>query len=109
MNVSRLIEWMIQQAVERGEFTNLPGEGEPLKLDPFDPFVSKEQVIMNRALNSSGLIPIEVLILKEIEDIRQKLKDSKIKSEQNALKAKLKELEITCDIQMEARRNFFAK
>lgn len=107
MDLSRVIERMIQQAVERGEFSNLPGEGKPLKLESFDPFVSKEQVIINRMLNSSDLIPIEVVILKEIEDIKQKLKDSKIKSEQNALETKLRELELTHDIQMEARRNFF--
>lgn len=107
MNLSRVIESMIQRAVERGEFSNLPGEGKPLKLEPFDPFVSIEQVMINRVLNSSDLIPIEVVILKEIEDIKQKLKDSKIKSEQNALETKLRELEITYDIQMEARRNFF--
>ncbi|WP_242833561.1 DUF1992 domain-containing protein [Desulfosporosinus youngiae] len=93
--------------VERGEFTNLPGEGKPLKLEPFNPYVSKEQVIMNKVLNSSGLIPIEILILKAIDEIKEKLKDSKLKSEQNALKVKLNELEITFDIQMEARRNFF--
>lgn len=107
MDLSRVIERMIQQAVERGEFSNLPGEGKPLKLESFDPLVSKEQVIINRMLNSSDLIPIEVVILKEIEDIKQKLKDSKIKSEQNALETKLRELELTYDIQMEARRSFF--
>lgn len=108
MDLSRLVEWMIQRAVDRGEFTNLPGEGKPLKLDPFNPYVSKEEVMLNRVLHSSGLIPIEVVILKEIDDLKQKLKDLKIESEQSALKAKLKELEITYDIQMEARRNFFA-
>jgi hypothetical protein len=107
MNSSRVIEWIIQQAVDRGEFENLPGEGKPLKLDPINSYLSKEQVIMNKMLKDSGLLPIEILIRKEIDDIEQKLEDSKNVSEQNVLKAKLKELEIKYDIQVDARRNFF--
>lgn len=109
MGFGNIIEIMIKQAVERGEFQNLPGDGKPLKLKGPNPFESKEETLFYRIIKSSGELPIEVVLLKEIESAKQELEECKVDCEKEKLKKKLKELNLKFDIQMEARRNFFNK
>lgn len=109
MDLWKLNEMKIKEAIRKGELKNLPGEGKPLKLENPNPLESKEQRLFSKVLKNFDLLPDEVPLLKEIENIEQKLKDCKVDSEKENLKLKLKELKLKYDIQMEARRSFFNK
>lgn len=64
---------MIKAAIERGEFKNLEGEGKLLDLDAY--FAMPEDVRMGYSvLKSNNIVPQEVDRLKEIGELREKLK-----------------------------------
>ena len=110
-DLSIAIEMIIREAVERGELQNLPGEGKPIELRNLNPFETKEDRILNRllavSLAASGTLPVEILILKEIESVQNKLAECQADSEKKELLRKLEELRIKYDIQKEARLSFY--
>ena len=69
INVNKQIE----EAMERGEFTNLPGEGKPLKLDT-NPFLTPQARMANRLLKENGFSPRWVALEKEIKQEKTQLK-----------------------------------
>ena len=68
INVNKQIE----EAMERGEFTNLPGEGKPLKLDT-NPFLTPQARMANRLLKENGFAPRWVELEKEIKQGKAQL------------------------------------
>ena len=76
------IEQIIQDAIARGEFDNLPGAGKPIDLSAY--FDTPEEVrIAYSVLKSADILPQEAELLKEITA----LKDA-VDAEQNAAKKK---------------------
>jgi len=70
----RLIEEIIREAMEKGEFDDLPGKGKPLDLDAY--FATPEDVRLgNSVLKSAGCLPVEVELKKEIESLKSRLED----------------------------------
>lgn len=67
-----LAERRISEALARGELADLPGAGQPLVFDD-DPLVSPEQRMVNRVLKNAGFTPREVLLRKEIADLRREV------------------------------------
>lgn len=49
-----MVEDIIREALERGDFDNLPGKGKPLNLAP-DPLLDPMMAIVNRILRDNGL------------------------------------------------------
>ena len=49
-----MVEDVIREAMERGEFDNLPGKGRPLNLSD-DPLLDPMTSIVNRILRDNGL------------------------------------------------------
>src|SRR5688572_32811657 len=73
MSIESAIEQMIQQAMARGEFDNLKGKGKPLNLDDY--FNTPEDVRMGFSiLKSNDFVPEEIERLKEIAEVREKLR-----------------------------------
>ena len=73
MSIEKHIDNMIKAAIERGEFKNLEGEGKPLDLDAY--FATPEDVRMGYSvLKSNDIVPEEVDRLKEIAELREKVK-----------------------------------
>ena len=62
----------IEEAMERGEFKNLPGKGKPLKLDTH-PFLSPQARMANRLLKENGFTPRWIELKKEIEQEKAQL------------------------------------
>lgn len=62
INVNKQIE----EAMERGEFSDLPGKGKPLKLDA-NPFLTPQTRMANRLLKENGFSPRWVELEKEIK------------------------------------------
>ena len=73
MSIEKHIDNMIKAAIERGEFDNLEGKGKPIDLDAY--FATPEDVRMGYSvLKSADIVPEEVERLKEIAELREKLK-----------------------------------
>ena len=68
INVNKQIE----EAMERGEFANLPGKGKPLKFDP-NPFLTPQARMTNRLLKKDGFAPRWVELEKEIKQEKVQL------------------------------------
>ena len=63
---------MIGDAIARGEFDNLEGEGKPIDLDAY--FATPADLRVGYSvLKSSKFVPEEVDRMKEIGDLREKL------------------------------------
>lgn len=79
----RIVEAMIKDAMERGEFDNLPGRGKPIDLTEY--FETPEEVrLANSVLKNAGMTSREVELLKEIAELKQVLvavQDEKKKAE----------------------------
>jgi hypothetical protein len=70
MSFDRIVEAIIKEAMERGEFDNLPGKGKPIDLTEY--FETPEEVrLANSVLQNAGMISREVELLKEIAELKQ--------------------------------------
>ena len=72
MSFSKHIDKMIGEAIERGEFKDLEGEGKPIDLDAY--FATPQELrIGYSVLKSSKFVPEEIDRMKEIGEINEKL------------------------------------
>ena len=70
MSFDRIVEAIIQEAMERGEFDNLPGKGKPIDLTEY--FEAPEEVrLANSVLKNAGMTSREVDLLREIAELKQ--------------------------------------
>lgn len=60
-----LVERRIAEAIDRGEFDDLPGAGRPLALDD-DPLVAEEVRVAHRILKNAGFVPPELAQIAEV-------------------------------------------
>ena len=67
-----LVEQKIQEAIAKGEFDNLPGEGKPIDLEE-NPFVPPDWRLAYKMLKDNAVAPEFVLRLKAIETIRAEM------------------------------------
>lgn len=72
MGLEKLIEERIKEAIERGEFDDLAGKGKPLDLSAY--FQTPEDLRLGYSiLRSAGFLPEEARLLKEVEELRERL------------------------------------
>ena len=70
MPFSRIAENRIREAIERGEFENLPGTGQPVNLEEY--FSTPEDLRMAYSiLRSANWVPAEVELLNEISRLER--------------------------------------
>lgn len=62
----------IKEAMDRGEFADLPGKGKPLKLDT-NPYLTPQARMVNRLLKENGFAPRWVELKKEIKQEKAQL------------------------------------
>ncbi len=72
MSLESTIEEIIQEAMARGEFDNLPGKGKPLDHDAYFA-LPEDQRLAYAMLRNAGFVPEEVELLKGIKELREKL------------------------------------
>lgn len=78
MSLACFTENLIQEAMARGEFDNLPGRGRPLDLSEY--FNAPEEWRAAYALlKNAGLLPREVELMQEIAILKEEL--SKLSAE----------------------------
>ena len=107
MGFERIVEDLIKEAMERGEFDNLSGKGKPIDLSEY--FETPEEIRMaSSVLKSAGMTPREVDLLKEIAELRQllsALQDEKKKQEiQNQIQRKQVEFSLMMERQKKHRK-----
>lgn len=73
LNFDAIAEARIQEALERGDFDQLPGAGRPLALDD-DLLVPPEVRMANRVLKNAGMVPAEVAERREIAVLEAQLR-----------------------------------
>lgn len=67
--LERLAEQKILQAMERGEFDNLPGKGKPIPDEDGMERVPEDLRLSFRIMKNAGYIPEEVRLRREIADL----------------------------------------
>jgi hypothetical protein len=103
----KLIEEIIREAMEKGEFDDLPGKGKPLDLDAY--FATPEDVRLGYSvLKSAGCLPVEVELQNEIESLKARMDVSDDERERQSLRkeieAKTLKLNLLIDGAQRARR-----
>lgn len=99
----RIAERKIEQAIRRGELSNLRGSGKPLKLEN-DAHVPAAQRMAYRILKNSGYVPEEVLLRRNIGETAAALgTTAKTDPRYHALRAQLYQLKLTLDIKRQRR------
>lgn len=97
-----LAEARIQEALEAGEFEDLPGQGQPLDLEAYYRTPESWRMAMS-VLRSSGVVPEEVELLRERERVKARLARA-ADSERPALQRTLSELTAVYELKMQRYR-----
>lgn len=72
MSLEQTVEAVIRDAMERGEFDHLRGEGKPVDLSAY--FETPAELrLAYTALKNAGMVPEEVELLKEMSSLREEL------------------------------------
>jgi hypothetical protein len=97
------VEEQIRQAILRGEFDNLEGAGKPLNLDDY--FAAPEDARVGYSvLKSNNFIPEEIDRLKEIGDLKEKIKTCADADEKKLLNKILNEKTLALSIILERNK-----
>ncbi|MBN2060244.1 MAG: DUF1992 domain-containing protein [Deltaproteobacteria bacterium] len=67
-----IVERKIREAIEKGEFENLPGCGKPLKLED-DSRVPEDLRLAYKVLKNANCLPREIELKKEISNMEEML------------------------------------
>jgi hypothetical protein len=103
MSLAKFIEQRIGEAIEAGEFDNLEGAGKPLDLDAY--FNTPEELRMGYSvLKSAKIVPEEVERLKEIGELKEKIKAAASEDEKRKLIKTLNEKTLAFDLLMERKK-----
>lgn len=103
MSLDRLVEEIISEAMARGEFDNLPGRGRPLDLDAYFSLPEDERAAITM-LRNAGFVPEEVQLLRDANELRQRLAACAVLSEQQQLRKALDEKILAFNLALERRR-----
>jgi hypothetical protein len=103
MNFDKLVEAMIKEAQERGEFDNLPGKGKPIDLTSY--FETPEDIrAAQLVLKNAGIISHEVELLKEIAQLKETLPRVKDEQKRVEIKRQIEEKQIEFSLMMEKQK-----
>lgn len=91
--MSKVAEKIISEAIERGEFRGLKGEGKPIDLDAY--FATPPELRLGYSvLKSNDFVPEEVDRLREVAEVREKIAGCTDDTEIAKLKKLLNEREL---------------
>lgn len=103
MSFSKIIDEQILKAIEAGEFDNLENAGKPLDLTAY--FAMPEDVrVGHQLLKSNKIAPMEVDMLREAGQLREKIAAMPESDERAALSRKLQEKELALSLILERNR-----
>ena len=103
MNFDGIVESLIQEALARGEFDNLPGQGKPLDLTDY--FSTPENVrVVQAMLKNAGMVPVEIELLQEIASVKELLEAARDEAERSKLRKTLREKQLQFDLLLERHK-----
>lgn len=103
MSLSKSVETLIQEAMERGEFDNLPGKGKPLDLTAY--FETPEDLRMAYSvLKNAGMVSAEVELLQEIAALRERLAVTDEENQRGKIRKIIAEKQLQFNVMMERRK-----
>lgn len=103
MAFERIVEALIIEAMERGEFDNLPGKGKPIDLSEY--FETPEEVRMaNSVLKSAGMTSREVDLLREIAELKQVLAAVLDEKKKQAIQRQIQQKQVEFSLMMERQK-----
>ena len=103
MSLDKAVEAIIKEAMERGEFANLPGRGKPLDLSAY--FETPEEVrLAFSILKNAGLVPEEINLLQEIATLRERLAAVVEEAERQNLRKSIGEKQLQYNLLLERRK-----
>jgi hypothetical protein len=88
--VQSIVEERIRKAQEEGMFDNLPGKGQPLRLDD-DSRIAPHLRASYRILKNAGILPPEMQLRKEISELRQLLSEVQCETDAKELVSEINE------------------
>jgi hypothetical protein len=87
--IDQIVERRISEAIARGDFVDLPGEGRPLELED-DRLVPEELRVAYRIMKNAGYVPDELRLFTEIRSAEQLLMHARGEEERLAASARLR-------------------
>ncbi|CAG5120094.1 unnamed protein product [Candidula unifasciata] len=66
--IDRVVDDLIRESMQRGDFDNLAGSGKPLKNSDYNPFIDLTTHNINKILVNNGFKPEWIMLSKEIRD-----------------------------------------
>lgn len=103
MSLESAIEQKIREAMERGEFDDLPGTGKPLDLNAY--FNTPEDLrLAYSMLKSNEFVPAEVEIFNEIAKLKERLLTVENEVERRSIAKQLKDRQLTLNLLLDDRR-----
>ena len=103
MSFEKIVEALIKEAQERGDFDNLKGKGQPLDLDAY--FETPEDLrLAYSALKNAGIVSPEVELLQEIAALKERLATTFEEVQRNKIKKILHDKQLEFNILMERQK-----
>jgi hypothetical protein len=99
----RIAENRITEAFEQGEFDNLPGKGRPLDLTAYFSTPDEDRIAFS-ILKNAGVMPSEVELLSEVEELQRRLQNCNNPAEADRLKQQLQTQRVKLTMAMERRK-----
>lgn len=102
MSLSKSVETIIKEAMERGEFDQLKGKGKPLDLNAY--FETPEDLrLAYSTLKNAGYVSAEVELLQEIAALKEKLAEITDEDEQSRIRKLIRDRQLKFDLMIERR------
>jgi hypothetical protein len=103
MSFDRAVEEIIQAAMARGEFDDLPGKGKPQDHSEYFAMPEEDRLAFS-ILKNAGVLPQEVALLKEIDRLRALLATARPETEQRRLAAEIGEKTLAFNLLLEQKQ-----
>ncbi len=102
-NFDKLVEEKIKEAMDNGQFDNLPGKGKPLDLGDY--FKAPPHLRAGYSLlKNANVVPAEIQLKKEIEALKEMRKTNKDENKKSGLTKKINEKTTELNLLLERPR-----
>jgi len=103
MSFDKIVEAIIREAQQRGDFEDLPGKGKPIDLNSY--FETPEEIRNAYSmLKNAGMVPAEVELLQDIAALKEKLSTTSEEKEQVKIQKLISEKQLQFSVMMERQK-----
>jgi hypothetical protein len=103
MSFDKLIEKIINEGIRNGEFDDLEGQGQPVDLDTYFS-VPEDLRVGFSVLKNAKVIPTEMEVLKEVNELKSRLEGCTDATERKELSRKLNDATLRFNLLMDSYR-----